>query len=84
MTKASKLYKKLLADPQAIISFRDLEALLTAFGFAARQGKGSHRNYKHPNVPVILTAQPRGKDAVPYQVKQLLAVIKEYDLHISE
>jgi predicted RNA binding protein YcfA (HicA-like mRNA interferase family) len=49
-----------------------------------RQGKGSHRNYKHPKVPLILTAQPRAKDAVPYQVKRLLAVIKEYDLHISE
>jgi predicted RNA binding protein YcfA (HicA-like mRNA interferase family) len=49
-----------------------------------RQGKGSHRNYKHPKVPLVLTAQPRGKDAVPYQVKRLLAVIKEYDLHISE
>jgi len=84
MTKPSKLYEQLLANPNAIISFADLDALFAAFGFKARRGKGSHRNYKHAKVPVILTAQPRGKDAVPYQVKRLLAVIKEYDLHISE
>lgn len=84
MTKPSKLYEQLLANPNAIISFSEFDALLAAFRFVMRQGKGSHRNYKHPNVPVILTAQPRGKDAVPYQVKRLLAVVKEYDLHISE
>jgi predicted RNA binding protein YcfA (HicA-like mRNA interferase family) len=84
MTKPSKLYEQLLANPNAIISFTDFDALFVAFGFKVRHGKGSHRNYKHPKVPAVLTAQPRGKDAVPYQVKRLLAVIKEYDLHIAE
>jgi predicted RNA binding protein YcfA (HicA-like mRNA interferase family) len=84
MTKPSKLYGKLLTNPNMIISFSDFDALFAAFGFVARHGKGSHRNYKHQDVPLILTAQPRGKDAVPYQVKRLLAVVKEYDLHISE
>ena len=84
MTKPSKLYEQLLVNPNRIISFSDFEALYAAFGFKIRRGKGSHCNYKHPKVPAVLTAQPRGKDAVPYQVKQLLAVIKEYDLHISE
>jgi len=84
MTKPSKLYEQLLADPNMIIAFRDLQALFSAFGFVERRGKGSHHNYKHPMVSLVLTAQPRGKDAVPYQQKRLLAVIKEYDLHISE
>ncbi|HWI89606.1 MAG TPA: type II toxin-antitoxin system HicA family toxin [Sphingomicrobium sp.] len=60
--KPSKLYTQLLAYPNTIIRFGDFEALFTAFGFEARRGKGSHRNYKHPKVPVILTAQPRGKE----------------------
>jgi hypothetical protein len=42
------------------------------------------RNYKDPALPLVLTVQPRGKDAVPYQVKRLLAVIQEYGLHIVE
>jgi predicted RNA binding protein YcfA (HicA-like mRNA interferase family) len=84
VTKPTKLYQQLLTNPNAVISFSDLDALFQAFGFVMRRGKGSHRNYKHSKVPAILTAQPRGKDAVPYQVKRLLAVVKEYDLHISE
>ncbi|MDP9422912.1 MAG: type II toxin-antitoxin system HicA family toxin [Pseudomonadota bacterium] len=84
MSKWTNLYEQLLANPNTIIPFRDFQGLFAAFGFVERRGKGSHRNYKHPKVPAVLTAQPRGKDAVPYQVKRLLAVIKEYDLHISE
>jgi predicted RNA binding protein YcfA (HicA-like mRNA interferase family) len=84
MPKPPKLYQQLLADPNTLIAFRDLQAQFAAFGFVERRGKGSHRNYKHPKVPLVLTAQPRGKDAVPYQVKRLLAVVEEYDLHISE
>lgn len=84
MTRIDRLYRAVLKSPGSSIPFKDLEALLTAFGFEMRPGKGSHRNYKHPDVPVILTIQPRGKDAVPYQVKRLLAVIEEYDLHIVE
>ena len=84
MARIAKLYERLLANPVAVIPFRDFEALLIAFGFEMRSGKGSHRNYKHRDVPIILTVQLRGKDAVPYQVKRLLAVIEEYELHIVE
>ena len=83
MTKPAKLYSRLLANPDAIVSFRDFEALFFAFGFEMRQGKGSHRHFVHPQVASILTVQPRGKDAVPYQIKRLLAVIAEYDLHMG-
>lgn len=83
MTKPAKLYHQLLASPNTIISFQDFEALFAAFGFTCRMGKGSHRHFKHPQVPAVLTVQPRGKDAVPYQVKRLLAVVKAYDLHIG-
>ena len=84
MTNPRKLYERLLADPSMIISLRDLEALFAAFGFQCRIGKGSHRHFKHPRVPAILTVQPRGKDAIPYQVRRLLAVVEDYDLHIAE
>lgn len=82
MTRISKLYAKLLDNPQLRISFKDFEALLIAFGFEMRRQKGSHRHFKHPKVPFILTVQPRGKDAMAYQVKRLLEVIRDYDLHI--
>jgi len=84
MTRIDKLYERLLANPKLAISFREFETLLAAFGFQARRGTGSHRHYKHPLVPHILTVQPRGKEALPYQVKRLLEVVREYDLHIVE
>lgn len=83
MTRPDKLYAFLLTNPSIDISFRDFEALLVAFGFEMRSGKGSHRNYKHPDVPVLLTIQPRGKDALPYQLKRLLELVREYDLHMD-
>jgi predicted RNA binding protein YcfA (HicA-like mRNA interferase family) len=82
MTKPDKLYAQLVRNPSMVIAYRDFEALFKAFGFESRPGKGSHTNWKHPNVPLLLTSQPNGKDAVPYQVKRLLAVIEQYDLHM--
>lgn len=43
MTKPAKLYEQLLAKPSMIISFRDFERLLEAFGWVLRRTKGSHR-----------------------------------------
>ncbi len=82
MTKTEKLYRQLLLNPGMRISYREFQSLFVDFGFAARAGKGSHTNWKHPLVPALLTSQPNGKEAVPYQVKRLLAVIEAYDLHM--
>lgn len=84
MTKPSKLYEQLLANPTAIISFRDFQRLLEAFGFVHKRTKGSHRSYKHPKVPDLLTIQPIGKDAASYQVDRLLELVRQFDLHITE
>jgi predicted RNA binding protein YcfA (HicA-like mRNA interferase family) len=69
MTKPAKLYRSLLADPSQVIAFRDFERLLTAFGFALKRVRGSHQSYRHPAVSEVLTVQPHGKDAEPYQVR---------------
>ena len=82
MSKIDKLYAQLLQNPGLRISYRDFGALFAAFGFEARPGKGSHTNWKHPQVAELLTSQPDGKEAAPYQVKRLLAVIEAYDLHV--
>ena len=84
MTKWTKLYDTLAQNPEQRIRFSDLQGLHRAFGFSERQTSGSHWNYKHSRVPVILTIQPRRNEAVTYQVKRLLAVITEYGLHMSE
>ena len=83
MTRVTKLYEHLLANPRALLSFRDFERLLSAFGFAHDRTVGSHRQYVHPKVPRSLPVQPSGKDAKPYQVRQFLDMIEEYRLSMD-
>lgn len=84
MTKPAKLYQQLLINPSLIISFRDFEKLLTAAGFQHERTTGSHRHFVHANVAAILTVSPNGKEANRYQVRRLLAIMREYGLSIDE
>ena len=57
---------------------RELVAEFEAAGFIDRGGKGSHRNFVHPNVskPVALAGKP-GDDAKRYQERALKLAIEE-------
>jgi predicted RNA binding protein YcfA (HicA-like mRNA interferase family) len=57
---------------------RELIAELKAAGFVDRGGKGSHRNFGHPNwcMPVTISGNP-GDDAKPYQERAVREAIKE-------
>jgi predicted RNA binding protein YcfA (HicA-like mRNA interferase family) len=57
--------------------------LLTALGFERRRVSGSHRVYVHPNVPAILSLQPRGGEAKPCQLRQLLRWVEAYNLRLD-
>ena len=84
MTNPGKLYARLLANPKSVISFRNFERLLLAFGFTLDRTVGSHRQYVHPLVPRSLPVQPMGKDAKRYQVREFLELVETYGLHIEE
>ncbi len=66
------------------INFRDLEGLLTALGFQLSRTSGSHRIYVHSRVSRPLSVQPFGKDAKPYQVRQLRDMIREFELRLED
>jgi predicted RNA binding protein YcfA (HicA-like mRNA interferase family) len=83
VTKPSKLYASLLANPTQIIAFRDLERMLRAAGFELKRQKGSHRIYKHPAIAAMVTIQPDGKDAEPYQVDAFIAMVRENGLELA-
>jgi predicted RNA binding protein YcfA (HicA-like mRNA interferase family) len=57
---------------------RELIRQLERAGFANRGGKGSHRNYLHPECrfPVTLSGRD-GDDAKPYQEKAVRQALKE-------
>ncbi|WP_151953332.1 type II toxin-antitoxin system HicA family toxin [Sphingomonas sp. EC-HK361] len=84
MTQIEKLYAALLSNRRSTITFRDFERLLRAFGFEHARTSGSHRQYTHPNVPRPFPVQPTGKDAKPYQVRELFDMIDEYGLSMDE
>jgi predicted RNA binding protein YcfA (HicA-like mRNA interferase family) len=83
VTKPSKLYASLLANPNQIIAFRDFERMLRTAGFVLKRQKGSHRTYKHPAVAGVLTVQPNGKDAEPYQVDAFIAMMEANGLELD-
>ncbi|CAN5192891.1 hypothetical protein BH10PSE9_BH10PSE9_08180 [soil metagenome] len=53
------------------INFRDFETLLLRLGFTLDRSRGSHRIYCHPKAARPLSIQPRGREAKPYQARQL-------------
>ncbi|MGQ0661455.1 type II toxin-antitoxin system HicA family toxin [Sphingosinicella sp.] len=83
MVKPSKLYARLVANPEAM-KFGDFQRVLGAFGFDLDRIKGSHHIYKHPAVTRPLNVQPRGKMAKPYQIDQFLDIVEEFGLTMDE
>lgn len=57
---------------------RELMAELEKAGFVSRGGKGSHRNFVHPNLSksVVISGQT-GDDAKHYQEKAVKMAIEE-------
>jgi predicted RNA binding protein YcfA (HicA-like mRNA interferase family) len=57
---------------------RELIADLEAAGFENRGGKGSHRNFVHPNVSKPVTVSGKaGDDAKKYQERAVARAIEE-------
>jgi predicted RNA binding protein YcfA (HicA-like mRNA interferase family) len=81
MTQRQKLQSLLRDAYRKPIAFRDFEKLLKAYGFRHARTTGSHRQYTHPKVPRAFPVQPEGKDAKRYQVRELLALMGQYDIH---
>jgi predicted RNA binding protein YcfA (HicA-like mRNA interferase family) len=67
-----------------IVAFRDFQRLLERLGFRLNRVSGSHHIYVHPRVPRPMNVQATGKDAKPYQVRQLRDMIDEFELRLEE
>jgi predicted RNA binding protein YcfA (HicA-like mRNA interferase family) len=57
---------------------------VAALGFDELRARGSHHVYGRPGIAEQLNLQERGGQAKPYQLRQLLALIRQYDLRIEE
>jgi hypothetical protein len=73
------LLRILRGTADANIPFDGLCQLLRRLGFAERI-RGSHHIFTKAGVEEILNLQPKGRQAKPYQVKQVRRVILTYRL----
>ncbi len=82
MAGDEKILERIL-EGRSAIAFRDLERILRKLGFELVRTRGSHNIYRHPKVSRHLNIQPIGKEAKPYQIRQLCDMIKEFNLTIE-
>jgi predicted RNA binding protein YcfA (HicA-like mRNA interferase family) len=83
MAGTRRVFEAVLSG-RGVINFRDFERLLHTLGFELKRISGSHRIYLHPKVGRPFSVQPVGKDAKPYQVRQLRDIIREFDLRLED
>lgn len=82
VTRIGKLQEKMLRGGQ--LSFAEFERLLAAYGFVLDRVRGIHHIYKHPAIPDRINAQPDGKSAKPYQVRQFVVIVETNGLSLDD
>jgi predicted RNA binding protein YcfA (HicA-like mRNA interferase family) len=83
MADVQKAYNQVVKG-RSSLSFRDLQRLLITLGFRLDRISGSHHIYLHPDVSRPINIQPAGKDAKPYQIRQLRDMIREFGLKLED
>jgi hypothetical protein len=78
------LLRRLLDGSVTNVTFVDAEQLLRALGFEELRVKGSHHLYGRPGIVQQLNLQEIGGQAKPYQLRQLIALVRRYNLSIKE
>jgi predicted RNA binding protein YcfA (HicA-like mRNA interferase family) len=81
--KARKLLRKVSSGSKNI-RFGELIALAEAFGFRLARIAGGHHLYEHPAVSELLNLQNVKGKAKPYQVRQFLELVEQYNLELED
>ena len=81
--RPGKLLERLAAGKLRNVAFADLCRLAEAFGFRRERVRGSHHIYAHPGLDVQLNLQDRKGQGKPYQIRQLLALVEDYNLTLA-
>ena len=81
--KKQKLLQKILLGTKNV-RFSEAVALAEAFGFQLDRVNGSHHIFIHADIPELLNLQNVKGKAKPYQIKQMLQLIKAHNLQMGE
>jgi len=66
------------------IKFKEIVALIEAYGFRLARINGSHHIFVHPEVREIINLQNVDGMAKPYQIRQLLKLVELNSLRMGE
>lgn len=81
--KPRKLLAKITGGSRNV-RFADMRRLVEAFGFSLSRVSGSHHIFTHPDVPELVNLQEVNGKAKPYQVRQFLKLVEEYNLTLED
>ena len=81
--KKRKLLEKVLSGSKNI-QFNEMVKLIEAFGFSLSRITGSHHIFSHPDLPEIVNIQNKKGQVTPYQVRQFLLLIEQYNLQLED
>ncbi len=81
--KPRKILEKVLASA-ANVAFSDMRKLVESFGFRLTRVNGSHHIFVHSIVPELVNLQEIQGKAKPYQVRQFLKLVEEYNLKLED
>ena len=79
-SRRNDLWERLARGELGNVGFAEFRRLIGAFGFELRRISGSHHIYRHPRVPRPLSLQPKEREAKPYQIRQFLEMVEEFEL----
>jgi len=82
--KPRAVLARVLAGTVTNVAFSDAQKLLVALGFDELRVRGGHHVYGRPGIPEQLNLQDRGGQAKPYQLRQLVSLVRRYDLRLEE
>lgn len=78
-----RLLRRLSQGALNNVAFNDFVDLVEGFGFTLDRVAGSHRIYVHPDISARLNLQPFRGEAKPYQTRQFLRVVEQFELELE-
>jgi predicted RNA binding protein YcfA (HicA-like mRNA interferase family) len=82
MNKRS-LLRTLLAGSRNV-RFTDMVGLVEAFGFRLSRTSGSHHIFVHSGISELVNLQSVNGQVKPYQIRQFLKLVEQYDLRLED
>ncbi len=81
--KKRKLLQRLMSGSKNV-RFSDAVACIEAFGFTLERINGSHHIFSHKDTPDMINIQNVDGQAKPYQIRQFLQIVEQYNLQLED